>query len=58
MKVVPFGKLSGVPPQTDSLSVSAKSGNLRDDTKKHVLSESFALVDTSIRMRQIRILLL
>ena len=50
MKVVPAnGKLSRVPPQTDSLSVSVRSGNLRDDTMKHLLSESFALEHTSIR---------
>ena len=50
MKVVPAnGKLSRVPPQTDSLSVSVRSGNMRDDTRKHVLSESVALEDTSIR---------
>ena len=50
MKVVPtIGKLSRVPLQTDSLSASVRSGNLRDDVRKHMLSESFALEDTSIR---------
>ena len=50
MEVVPaIGKLSRVSPQTDSLSVSVRPGNLRDHTRKHILSESFALKNTSIR---------
>ena len=50
MEVVPaIGKLSRVHPQTDSPSASVRSGNLRDDTRKHILSESFSLEDTSIR---------
>lgn len=49
MEAVPaFGKLSRVSPQIDCPSVAGKSGSLRDDIEKHVLSEPFALEVTSI----------
>ena len=50
MEVVPtVGKLLRVSPQIDCPLVSVRSSNPKDDTAKHVLSESRTLEDASIQ---------